>query len=58
MPTRKYSRKRKMKRSNLVGRYLLQVTAFAQLNCRLVKLLKTNHMLLKPLNFSQIRRNR
>ena len=54
MPTRKY--KRKMKRSNLVGSCLLQVTAFAQLNCRLVKLLKTNQMWLKPLNFSWIGR--
>ena len=45
-----------MKRSNLVGSCLLQVTAFAQVNCRLVKLLKTNQMWLKPLNFSQIGR--
>ena len=45
MPTWKYERKKKkMKRSNLVGSCLLQVTAFAQLNCRLVKLLKTNQM--------------
>ena len=49
--------KRKMKKFNMVGSCLLQVTAFAQLNCRLVKFLKTNQMLLKPLNFSQIRRN-
>ena len=46
MPTRKYERKKKKtkqktNRSNLVGSCLLQVTAFAQLNCRLVKLLKT-----------------
>ena len=37
-------KKNKMKRSNLVGSCLSQVTAFAQLNCRLVKLLKTNQL--------------
>ena len=37
-------RKKKMLRFNLMGSCLLQVTAFAQLNCRLVKLLKTNQM--------------
>ena len=46
----------KMKRSNSVGSCQLQVTAFAQLNCRLVKLLKTNQMWLEPLNFSRIGR--
>ena len=35
---------KKMKRSNLMGSCLIQVTAFAQLNCRLVKLLKSNQM--------------
>ena len=46
----------KMKKSNSVGSCQLQVTAFAQLNCRLVKLLKTNQMWLEPLNFSRIGR--
>ena len=45
-----------MKRSNSVGSCQLQVTAFAQMNCRLVKLLKTNQMRLEPLNFSRIGR--
>ena len=44
MPTRKNEKKKKMERSNLVGSCLLKVTAFAQLNCRLVKLLKANQM--------------
>ena len=59
MPTRKYERKKQkktMKRSNLVWSCLLQVTAFAQLNCRLIKLLKTNQMWLKPINFNRIGR--
>ena len=51
-----YRSTRKMKRSNSVGSCQLQVTAFAQLNCRLVKLLKTNQMWLEPLNFSRIGR--
>ena len=42
----KKKKTKKTKRSNLVGSCLLQVhvTPFAQLNCRLVKLLKTNQM--------------
>ena len=51
-----YISTRKMKRSNLMGSCQLQVTAFTQLNCRLVKLLKTNQMWLEPLNFSRIGR--
>ena len=46
----------KMKISNSVGSCQFQVTAFAQVNCRLVKLLKTNQMRLEPLNFSRIGR--
>ena len=46
-----------MKRSNSVGSCQLQVTAFAQLNCRLVKLLKTNQMRLEPLILVELEEN-
>ena len=54
--------KKKMKRSNLVGSCLLQVTAFAQLNCRLVKLLKLikcdlNHYILVELEKTLSKKN-